>query len=183
LSISAFTNFTIGAVSVNALLTASASTATNLIVCCGVTGVAWHYVQAGPSDIVQSITLNVTGGSMTSSSTTTGNVALPPGILVIPAGSFCTNFDPIDVLLGTVAGLKSKLTFSSNLNSGSAGNSLTLNLDSSLQVPGVSYWVLVISSSDSSGQYNIEATISSTASDNGGSAATIHPFYHSLLGF
>jgi len=152
-------SFSIASVSVSALLTAAVSTVTDLNVCCGVTGAVWHLVEAAATDVITAINVVVTEGSLTTGNLLSGNLAIPPGILVIPAGSTCPHFSLLSVVQNILSGLESTLCFVEDII---AGASVTLNLDASLQIPGASYWVMVVSSVESCAQYNINAIFDST---------------------
>jgi len=152
--------FSIASVAVNALLNTAVSTVSDLNVCCGITGAVWHLVEAAASDVITAINVVVTEGSLTTGSLLSGNLAIPPGILIIPAGSTCPHFSLLNVVHNILSGLESTLCFVEDIL---AGATVTLNLDAALQIPGASYWVMVVSSVESCAQYSINAVFDSAA--------------------
>ena len=59
---------------------------------------------------------------------------------------------------------KALVKFTANLSADSENKKVTVTLDGSLAVPGVSYWVLVVPNSDSSAEYTISTDFSGTSS-------------------
>jgi hypothetical protein len=164
-------NFTIGAISVSAALSAAVSETPTITTCCGFSGASWHYVGATPTQTVNSVSLNLQGGSLTSGSLNVGSLIssfVPPGIFIIPDFQACTNLTLASIIANAKSLTqlaKASLSFATNLSFDSANpsaNKLTINIDSKVALPGVSYWVLVVPNADSSADYKLSVDISST---------------------
>ncbi len=57
-------NFTIGSVNVAASLSASVKALTKQTTCCGFGGASWHYVKASGAEVINSVSLTLTNGSL-----------------------------------------------------------------------------------------------------------------------
>jgi hypothetical protein len=89
-----------------------------------------------------------------------GSLFVPPGIFVIPDTSVCTGLN-LASLTSTLSNLvKASTSFGINLSSDSSSTTVELEVAGKAATPGVSYWVLVVSSKESSAQYTLSATFS-----------------------
>jgi hypothetical protein len=61
---SAAVSFTIGAINANSALSATAPSMTKLTSCCGFSSASWHYVKAKNTQVVETVSLTVTNGSL-----------------------------------------------------------------------------------------------------------------------
>lgn len=172
-------NFTIGSLNVAAGLSASVKALTKQTTCCGFGGASWHYVKASGAEVINSVSLTLTKGSLTTSTLSSGTAALtallPPGIFVIPDTSLC-----FDLSLASLLKLGKDITnyakalakFSVDLSADSETNTVKVNLDSKVALPGVSYWVLVVPNSDSSAEYSISTEISGSSTSSAAALST-----------
>lgn len=172
-------NFTIGSVNVAAGLSASVKALTKQTTCCGFGGASWHYVKASGAEVVNSVSLTLTKGSLTTSTLSSGTAALtallPPGIFIIPDTSLCADLSLASLLkLGKNISnyAKALLKFSVDLSADSETNTVKVNLDSKVALPGVSYWVLVVPNSDSSAEYSISTEISGSSTSSAAALST-----------
>jgi hypothetical protein len=56
--------FDVGVVSANASLSAVTKTKSKLTTCCGLSGASWHYVKAQSTEVLETISLTITNGSL-----------------------------------------------------------------------------------------------------------------------
>jgi hypothetical protein len=78
--------------------------------------------------------------------------------------------DLSDVHLADITSFRA--TTNRNLSADSTANRVTVDVGSTVAVPGVSYWVLVVSNEDSSAEY----TLTTTFSDEGAASTLSSPF-------
>jgi hypothetical protein len=170
LSGSANINYTIGAINIAASLSAATQSLTKQVTCCGFSGASWHYVKASGAEVINSVSITLTKGSLTTSTLATGTdltSLLPPGVFIIPDTQVCLDLSLESFLKAAknIADYAKALTkFAVNLSANSEDKTVKVSLDGSLAVPGVSYWVLVVPNSDSSAEYTISTEYSGTSS-------------------
>jgi hypothetical protein len=170
LTASANINYTIGAINIAAGLSAATQSLTKQVTCCGFSGASWHYVKASGAEVINSVSITLTKGSLTTSALSTGTdltSLLPPGVFIIPDTQVCLDLS-LEGFLKAAKNIadyaKALVKFAADLSVNSENKTVKVNLEGSLAVPGVSYWVLVVPNSDSSAEYTISTEFSGTSS-------------------